>query len=85
MVPVTLSVSATDASGVVSRKIISVASNEAGSGQWQVTGDLSLSLQADRNGNGTGRVYTITVQCKDSFGNAATKAVTVKVPHDQGK
>jgi Galactose oxidase, central domain len=85
MVPVTLSVGATDASGVVSRKIISVASNEAGSGQWQVTGDLKLNLQADRNGNGTGRTYTITVQCKDSFGNSSIKAVTVRVPHDQGK
>jgi hypothetical protein len=85
MVPVSLSVSATDPSGVVSRKIISVASNEGGGGQWQVTGDLTLNLLADRNGNGTGRIYTITVQCKDSFGNASTKTATVRVPHDQGK
>ncbi len=85
MVPVTLSVSATDASGVVSKKIISVTSNETGSGQWQVTGDLTLNLQADRNGNGTGRIYTITVQCKDPFNNASIKTVTVRVPHDQGK
>jgi hypothetical protein len=85
MVPVTLTVNATDASGVVSRKIISVTSNEAGSGQWQVTGDLTLNVQADRNAMGTGRIYTITVQCKDSFGNASTKTVTVRVPHDQGK
>lgn len=86
MVPITLTVDATDASGVASRKILSVTSNETGSGQWQPTGDdLTLKVQADRNGNGTGRIYTITVQCKDSFGNAATKAVTVKVPHDQGK
>lgn len=85
MVAVSLSVNATDPSGVISRKIISVASNEGGGGQWQVTGDLTLNLQADRNGNGTGRIYTITVQCKDSFGNASTKVVTVRVPHDQGK
>jgi hypothetical protein len=86
MVPITLTVDATDTSGVASRKILSVTSSETGSGQWQSTGDdLTLKVQADRNGNGTGRIYTITVQCKDSFGNAATKAVTVKVPHDQGK
>jgi hypothetical protein len=85
MVPVSLTADATDASGVASIKIVSVTSNEVGSGQWQVTGDLSLNLQADRNGNGTGRTYTVTVQCKDSFGNASTKAVIVRVPHDQGK
>jgi Galactose oxidase, central domain/Kelch motif len=85
MVSVALAVDATDPSGVASRKIVSVTSNETGSGQWQVTGDLTLNLLADRNGNGTGRTYTITVQCKDSFGNASTKTVTVRVPHDQGK
>ena len=85
MVPVSLTVNATDASGVVFRKIISVTSSESGSGQWQVSGDLTLNLQADRNGNGTGRIYTITVQCKDPFNNASIKTVTVRVPHDQGK
>jgi hypothetical protein len=85
MVPVALTVNAMDASGAVSKRIISVTSNESGSGQWQMTGDLTLDVQADRNGNGTGRAYTITVECKDRFNNASTKAVTVKVPHDQGK
>jgi hypothetical protein len=86
MVAITLTVDATDTSGIASRKILSVTSNETGSGQWQPTSDdLTLKVQADRNGSGTGRVYTITVQCKDSFGNASTKTVTVKVPRDQGK
>src|SRR5437764_13683268 len=80
MVPIALTVDATDASGVASTKIISVTSNETGSGQWQVTGDLTLNVQADRNGNGSGRVYTITVECKDRFNNASIKTVTVKVP-----
>jgi hypothetical protein len=48
-------------------------------------GDLTLNLQADRSGNGIGRIYTITVQCKDPFNNASIKTVTVRVPHDQGK
>ena len=85
MVPIALTVDATDASGVASSKIISVTSNETGSGQWQLTSDLTLNLQADRNGNGNGRAYTITVECRDRFNNASTKAVTVKVPHDQSK
>jgi len=85
MIPVALTASATDASGVASTKIISVTSNESGSGQWQITGDMTVNLQADRNGNGSGRLYTVTVQCKDSLNNAATKAVTIRVPHDQGK
>jgi hypothetical protein len=82
---VTVTVKATATCGIASTKIISVTSNESGSGQYQITGDLTVNLLADRNGNGTGRTYTITVQCKDTFGNASTKTVTVTVPHDQGK
>jgi hypothetical protein len=61
-------------------KIIAVTSNEPGPGQYQITGDLAVSLQAERNGFGNGRVYTITVQATDSSGNWARKDVTVKVP-----
>ena len=53
-------------------------------GDWLITGNLTLNLRAERLGNGTGRVYTITVQCMDSSGNSTTKNVTVNVPHDQG-
>ena len=82
-VPVAVTVHATATCEIISTKIISVTSNEAGSGQYQITGNLTVRLLADRNGNGTGRVYTITVQCKNTFGNASTKTVTVTVPHDQ--
>jgi len=83
-VPITVTVPANATCGSASTKIISMTSNESGGGQYQVTGDLTVNLLADRNGNGTGRIYTITVQCKDRFGNASTKTVTVTVPHDQG-
>lgn len=85
MVPVTVSVTANDNAGVVATKIISISSNEPGSGQFQITGDRTAQVQADRNGKGSGRIYTITVECKDAAGNAATATAIVSVPHDQGK
>ncbi len=85
MVPITLAATATDAVGVSSLKIVSVACNETvPSSAWQITGALALDLLADRDGKGSGRVYTITVEARDAAGNASTKSVTVSVPHDQG-
>jgi uncharacterized delta-60 repeat protein len=86
MVPVKITVRATATCGIASAKIISVSSNEPGSGQYQIASDLVVNLQADRNANNKGgRIYTITVQVKDSAGNASTATTTVTVPHDQGK
>ena len=39
---------------------------------WVQTGDLSVDLRAERSGKGTGRVYTITVECTDASDNSAT-------------
>ena len=50
---------------------------------WQVTGPLTVDLRAERAGNRTGRVYTITAECKDASGNLATRSVQVSVPHNQ--
>jgi hypothetical protein len=63
--------------------------NGTGSGHtapdWVITGDHGVSLRAERKGNGSGRVYTITVQAQDCAGNlSAPVEVTVTVPHDQG-
>jgi hypothetical protein len=81
MVPVTISAAATDVCDSNPKiKIISVASNEPGGGQYQITGNLSLNLQSERNGGGNGRVYIIVVQAMDAAGNATTKSVTVTVP-----
>jgi HYR domain len=93
MVPVTVAVSASDiCSPTVTCKITSVTSNEPvnapGSGNttpdWQITGDRSVNLRAERSGGGNGRIYRLTVQCTDASGNHATKTVIVSVPHDQG-
>jgi hypothetical protein len=88
MVPVTVSASATDGcDSAPSCRIVSVRSNEAGesSGRtdWEIVGELALNLRAARLGHGPGRVYTITLECRDASGNAATANVTVTVPHDQ--
>jgi hypothetical protein len=88
MVPVTVSVSATDNSGAVPTcQIVSVSSSEPINGlgegdtapDWQITGPLTVNLRAERSGKGTGRTYTIIVACTDASGNTSTAAVTVHV------
>lgn len=89
MVPVTVSAFVSDPCHGTNRcRIYAVSSNERpghNGPDWKVTGDLTLKLRAERSGKGNGRVYTITVKCKDDTGHSSTKTVTVKVPHDQGK
>ncbi|MGZ4962619.1 MAG: hypothetical protein ACXWKG_02480 [Limisphaerales bacterium] len=91
LVPITITVNALND---VSCKIVSVSSNQPINGKgdgntspdWIITGDLTLLLRAERAGNiKTDRVYTITVECADAFGNTARQNVVVTVPHDQGK
>lgn len=87
MQPVTLQVSATDNCHVASCRTVSVTSNESqgvpggASPDWQITGDLSVNLRAERSGNGTGRIYTITVECADDSGNKSQATAQVIVPH----
>ena len=70
-------------------QLIAVSSNEPVNGtgdghtapDWQITGPLTVSLRAERAGNGSGRVYTLTTECHDATGNRAQGATTVTVPH----
>ena len=81
MVPVTISAPTIDICDPhATSRIVAVSSNEPGTGQYEITGDLTLNLLSERNGNGNGRVYTITVQATDASGNTSTKSVTVTVP-----
>lgn len=74
-------------------KVTSVSSNEPVDGlgdgntapDWEITGDLTVNLRAERSGNGNGRVYTLTVECTDACGNSSTRTTEVTVPHDKGK
>jgi hypothetical protein len=96
MVNVGLSVTATDICSSVTCRIKSVTSNEPingpgkgkGNGKkspdWTTTGPLSLQLRAERLGKGSGRTYTVIVECTDTSGNSATTNITIRVPHDQG-
>ena len=94
MAPVTVTASASDlCSAAPVCKITAVSSNEPINGtgdgdtalDWQITGNLTANLRAERSGSGSGRVYTITVACTDASGNSSAKTTTVTVPHDQGK
>ena len=49
---------------------------------WMITGPLTADLRAERLGDGDGRIYTITVECVDQSGNAASEDVLVTVDHD---
>lgn len=94
MVPVVLAVDATDnCDSEPICQIILVASNEPVNGledgntapDWVFSGDLTVKLRAESFGTGSGRIYTITVECADSSGNSSTDTATVTVPHDKGK
>ncbi len=86
MAPVTVTAYSEDSCGPEPLcKIVSVASNESiGSTDWALTGNLTVNLRAEREGKGSGRVYTLTVRCANDDDSAMGK-VTVTVPHDQGK
>ncbi|MFL6194676.1 MAG: SBBP repeat-containing protein [Thermoanaerobaculia bacterium] len=47
-------------------------------------GTPGVSLRADRDGKGDGRVYHITFEASDGNGGVCTGMATVCVPHDQG-
>jgi hypothetical protein len=91
MVPVRVRVHALDCSPVTSR-IVSVTSNEPvnelGDGNtlpdWQITGDLTLNLRAERSGRGTGRVYTIVVETTDGISPPTRSRIQVRVQHSMG-
>jgi N-acetylneuraminic acid mutarotase len=48
------------------------------------TADFDLYLRAERDGNGPGRIYTLTYRVVDASGNTSLAAAVVDVPHDQG-
>ncbi len=68
--------------------LLSVTSNEPddGTGDGNTVNDIvivdqtSFELRAERNGNGSGRVYTIIYQATDACGNSTIESATVSVP-----
>jgi subtilisin-like proprotein convertase family protein len=82
---------ADNCAGAVNCVISSVTSNEPANGtgdgdtapDWQIISPALVRLRAERAGGGTGRIYTITVQCTDAHGNSSFRTTTVSVPHNQ--
>jgi hypothetical protein len=77
-----------DASVNLSSVVISQVTSDEGtrsSGDIIIAADCkSVQLRADRNGNGDGRVYTITFRVRDASGNTTTKAAKIAIPRGQG-
>ncbi|HUD71785.1 MAG TPA: thrombospondin type 3 repeat-containing protein [Dongiaceae bacterium] len=99
MVPVHASWVALDlCDGSASVHLVSVTSSEpddaAGNNDGATTGDIQgatpgtadadVTLRAERDGRGAGRVYALTYAAVDGSGNVAPAIATVTVPHDQG-
>ena len=93
MVPITIRANATDAGNRPVALSASISCNESEPGQafWttpvidQQTGVISVSLLAERWGNGGGRFYTISLTATDQAGNRSSANVVIVVPHDRGK
>jgi hypothetical protein len=83
MVPVDVTWTMSDCDASAACRITSVSSNEPGGGDWTIVDGNTVQLRAKRLGGGSGRVYTITVECRDGAGNASQRSVTVTVPHNQ--
>jgi len=66
--------------------------NDTGVGDGNTVDDVvvapdgaSVKLRAERQGTGSGRVYTVHLQATDEWGNMDEAAVEVVVPHSGGK
>jgi hypothetical protein len=82
MVPVTVTVVQPTLSNC---RINLVSSNELiTAADWHITGDLSVELRAERSRPGSGRAYSLDIDCIGTSGPVSAN-VTVTVPHDQGK
>jgi hypothetical protein len=99
--PITLTVTATDNFDVPECRVVSMTHDEAINGlgdgdtdpdwvylssQTFQTGPLSVLMRAERAENQSGRTYSVTIECKDSFGNISdsfTKDV-VTIEDNQG-
>jgi hypothetical protein len=65
---------------------LSVASNEGDvDSESHVVDANHVLLAAERDGSGSGRVYTIAITCTNPVGDVTTERVNVVVPHDQGR
>ncbi|NOU86312.1 hypothetical protein GC102_11070 [Paenibacillus sp. LMG 31460] len=96
LVPIQVAIQAFDErSGIAGIKLVSITSNETDSKKGKSdqesdiqnmeygTDDRTFLLRAERNGSGTGRIYTIEYTVTDQAGHVTNKTATVSVKHDQ--
>ena len=79
-----------DSGGTPTVAFVSATSNEPdnapGGGDGNTVNDIvkvndtTFRLRAERNENGTGRIYTLTYRATDACGNTTTASATVSVP-----
>jgi hypothetical protein len=70
---------------------LSVTSNEPINGtgdgdtapDWKIVDAHHVRLRSERTGKGNGRIYTITISCKNHSGHSSTKTIKVLVPKSQ--
>jgi uncharacterized repeat protein (TIGR01451 family) len=92
MIDATVDYNVTDTCGPVAT-MLSVSSNEPINGtgdgdtapDWEILDSHHLRLRAERAGNGSGRVYAITITATDTAGQSSSQVLTVLVPKNQKK
>jgi hypothetical protein len=91
MKDVTFTVNATDGcGGTPTWAITGVSSNEPVNGtgdgntspDWLPVDNHTVQLRAEREGTGSGRIYTITISVTDCSGNTSTTTASVVVAHN---
>jgi len=92
MVDIAVLVTAVDACGSeITSWIDHVTSNESVNGRgdgntdpdWEISDGLHVKLRSERQGGGTGRVYTLYIIVSDASGNTAeAPPLEIRVPHD---
>ncbi|CAN7229845.1 exo-alpha-sialidase [Paenibacillus sp. LjRoot153] len=96
LVPIQVDIQAVDdISGVAEIKLISIISNETDGKKGKADGEADIQgaeygtddrtflLRAERDGGGSGRIYTIEYTVTDQAGHVTSKTANVLVKHDQ--
>jgi probable HAF family extracellular repeat protein len=84
MQKVTLSITATDNVDATPQcSLTSITSNGGRSNDAAITGRFTANVRAERNNDGSTRVYALNVTCKDSAGNTSTAAAGVAISRDR--
>jgi hypothetical protein len=77
--------SAACSTGVVSNEPVNGTGDGDTAPDWLVNDATSVRLRVERAGTGAGRVYRITVTCRDASGNAASRSTSVSVPKSKSR